>query len=1033
MLPRNLPSSVAALALGILFAIAPQAALAQTSPEAANQQAYGLYLAGDYEKAATAYETVLKNYPTAAIVPNAQLQLGYTYFFLTEYAKAEDILKKFLDGPPAPPALNEAARSLLPQVLSAKASALEPSDPARKTGYEAAIKGFTDFLKAFPQSSETESVVYGRALANFQLGNYNDAIKDLEANIQAFDTSSTIAQSRNLLALAYATEGSQELNKGDAADREAAFANYNQAIDILKGIIENRSDLTLINDAQFQLGEILFNLAAFSDEDKRPPLYDDALSAYRNVLPKEEIVTLQTKRLASFPELRKEALKAGDQRQLERLNADNERELKRLAALQAKPDQTTPAMLKMAQIFFNQGRLNASRVILTHLTPFLTSEDEKKTALYYNTMTYAMQNVAEKAVPLYDRFQSNYKADPLAQNLPLVLGNLFLGSPDPTVNDPQKAADYFDESLTIYPDGRFAGLSAVSRATALSRLGKADEAFQTFQDFLAKNPRPAEGVVAQMGLAGILKDTAKWDEAIAAYQTAIEKYPEMPQVVEAQFWIAFATQQKGENAAAIPLFKAFIAEHPDNNLMPTALYTLATAQLATGDQAAGIASLAEVAEKFPDSRPAPFTYFQRAQLLAAEGKQDEMLALMRDFIAKYPEDDKLFFAYDTLANSALTNGNPGEAVEAYQEFATNNPTNPRAPEALLKIAALQRGQAERLGRFAAMPAADQATWRAQIDAAIATGESLLKQFPDSPQVATALTDLLAAQRLLVSAEIKQPADIESYFRQLAENSPPRVGSKALFTLASYLAENDPALALETMDKAYDPTLVYAATDLDIYGLALLENNEPEAAAAIYEKIAADYPVPPNVDPSSLTPEVYYAQAIVLFGKGRIAQASGNKAEAGQFFEQLTSLYPASPKVLEARFGNAEGLVAEKKYDEALTILTQIVRDTNATAELRAKSMLLMGDVYADQGELESAIDSYIKIAQFYSGVPKEAAQGLWRGGQLLEEQATSLTDPTAKKRAVDNARRAYQDLVTQFPNSEHAAEAKTRLAALGQP
>ncbi len=1026
MLPRIFPSAVVAITFGLLLFSPINGARAQGSPEAANQQAYSLYLAGDYEKAASAYETVLENYPTAAIVPNAQLQLGYTYFFLAEYAKAEDILKKFLDGPPAPPALNQAARSLLPQVLSAKASALEPGNSARKTGFEAAIKGFTDFLKAFPQSAETESVVYGRALANFQLGNYDAAIKDLEANIDAFGSSSTITQSRNLLALAYATEGSQELNKGDATDREAAFADYNKAIEILKSIIEARADLTLINDAQFQLGEILFNLAAFSDEEARPPLYEEALTAYRSVLPKEEIVALQTKRVASFPELRKEALKAGDQDQLERLNVDNERELKRLSSVQSKADQTTPAMLKMAQIFFNQGRLNAARVLLSHLSPFLTADGEKKTALYYNTMTYAMQNVADKAVPLYDEFQSSYKADPIAQNLPLVIGNLYLSA-----NDPQKAADYFDESLTIYPDGRFAGLSAVSRATALSRLGKADEAFKTFQDFLAKNPNPAEGVVAQMGLAGILKDTAKWDEAIAAYQTAIETYPKMPQIVEAEFWIAFATQQKGDNAAAIPLFNAFIADNSDSNLMPTALYSLATAQLGTNDQAAGIATLAKIADEYPDSRPAPFTYFQRAQLLAAEGKQDEMLELMKTFIEKYPEDDKLFFAYDTIANAALTAGDPATAIETYLDFSTKNATNPRAPEALLKIAALQRSQAERLGRFGAMPASDQATYRANVDAAIATGESLIKQFPDSPQVATALTDLLAAQRLLVSAEIKQPADIESYFRQLATASAPAVGSKALFTLAGYVAENDPDAALEIMDKAYDPALVYSATDLDTYGLALLDGNEADAALAIFEKIDTDYPVPPGTAPAGLTPEVYYAQAIALFGKGRVAQVKGE--DATQFFAQLTQLYPASPKVLEARFGEAESLVTAKKYDEALPILTQVVRDTNATAELRAKSMLLMGDVYAEQGNLESAIDSYIKIAQFYAGVPKQAAQGLWRGGQLLEEQASTLTDPAAKTRAFDNARRSYQDLVSQFPNSEHAAEAKSRLAALGQP
>ncbi len=832
--------------------------------------------------------------------------------------------------------------------------------------------------------------------------------------------------------MAYATRGSEELNKGDEAQKETAFADYQKAIEILREIIASRADLTLINDAQFQLGEILFNLAAFSDEEKRPPLYEEALIAYRNVLPKEEIVAMQTKRLESFPEMRREALQSGDRQALERLNKDNEREVKRLAALQAKPDQTTPAMLKMSEIFFNRGQLNASRVLLNHLTPYLTSENEQKRALYFTAMTYAFQNVAEQAVTAYDTFQGKFKGDPIAENLPLAIGNVYLSSSDPAVNNPETAAKYFDESLTIYPDGRFAGLSAVSRATALSRLGKADEALKTFQDFLTKNPRPEEAVVAQMGLAGIQKDTAKWDEALASYQVVLEKYPEMPQAAEAKFWIAFVTQQKGDNAAAIPLYREFIENNSGSQLTPTALYQMASALLATNDKEGGIATLAEIAEKYPDSPPAPFTYFQRAQLYAAAGQQEEMLGMMRDFIAAYPEDEKVFFAYDSIAQTALTAGDPDKAVESYQEFVKANEGNPRAAEALLKIADLKRAQADRLGRYSAMPPEDQAKWKALVEGSVATSESLITQYPDAPQVALALRGLLDTQRMLVAADLKKSNDIESYFRSLAEEATPIVASKAMFTLAGYLGEKDPALALETMQKAYDPTLVYAPVDLDNYGLALIANGKPDEAIAVYDKLAGDFPNPAGVEPTAAPPDIQNAQAIVLFGKGSAEQAKNNTAEAGELFEQLKTLYPWSPKVLEANFGIAQSLVEEKQFDEALALLTQIIRAQTATAELRAKSMLMGGDVMAAKGDRESAIDYYIKIADFYGGVPKPAAEGLWKGGQLLEDQAASLTDPAEKKRQTDQAIRAYQDLVNNFPNSEYAPKAQERLTALGK-
>jgi len=80
--------------------------------------------------------------------------------------------------------------------------------------------------------------------------------------------------------------------------------------------------------------------------------------------------------------------------------------------------------------------------------------------------------------------------------------------------------------------------------------------------------------------------------------------------------------------------------------------------------------------------------------------------------------------------------------------------------------------------------------------------------------------------------------------------------------------------------------------------------------------------------------------------------------------------------------------------------------------------------------LRNAIDNYIKIAQFYSGVPTVASRGLWEGGQLLERQAATITDPAQKQRQINQAVRAYQDIVKEFPNSEFAAQARQRLNAL---
>ena len=112
------------------------------------------------------------------------------------------------------------------------------------------------------------------------------------------------------------------------------------------------------------------------------------------------------------------ALRAGNVALKRQLDRDNERELKKLAELQGKPDQTATALLKMAEIYFQQGKNNEARVVLSHVTPFLTTPEDKKRALYFTTMTYALQNSADRAVAGYNQFQAAHKGDMLADNLP---------------------------------------------------------------------------------------------------------------------------------------------------------------------------------------------------------------------------------------------------------------------------------------------------------------------------------------------------------------------------------------------------------------------------------------------------------------------------------------------------------------------------------------------------------------------------------------------------------------------------------------
>ena len=178
-----------------------------------------------------------------------------------------------------------------------------------------------------------------------------------------------------------------------------------------------------------------------------------------------------------------------------------------------------------------------------------------------------------------------------------------------------------------------------------------------------------------------------------------------------------------------------------------------------------------------------------------------------------------------------------------------------------------------------------------------------------------------------------------------------------------------------------------------------------------------------------------AQALVLYGRGKAADAKGDKAKEEAAFRDLKKFYPQSSKVPEANLGLAEGLIAAGKPDDALLLLSEVARSSKAPLDTRAQGMLLFAKVKEGKGDLRTAIDTYLKLSAFYP-TAAQAPESLWQGGQLLEKQAATLgetptaTDPATKSGQLARARKAYQDLITKYPDAKWVAQAKGRVAAL---
>ena len=1004
---RRLPIAALVCAAGMLLAGAPAPAQLPQPPAAAPagideqllKKGEQLSNEGKHAEAAAAYEDLAKRFPVSPLVPEANFRAGYAHYNSGNYDKAEAAFKKVLDDKKSPPPLLELALSLTPQVLATKAAKLPATDPNRGKALEEAVKQFDAYLTKYPNSEEAESVSYGKAMTLYQLAKYADAIAVLRASMQKFAASPTVQDSQYLLALTIATSASVAAQNAPG-ENKAAEAQYNEAEQLLRDIIAKRQNLALANDAQLQIGELMLARAGVvADKEKQAAMMNRALDAYHSVLAKDYVLREQQGRIDYYLKLRTDA---GQNPQLfQTYKRVVEKEQEKLAAFKDRADDTVLARIKGAQIFSMLGKHDETRMVMNYLEQrgLATEPEQKKLVLYYTARSYAAQNLAAKAEEKYNAFQAAYKGDPLGQDLPLLMGAMYLGG-NPKLKDPDKAMKYFAEAAQLYPNTKVGAAAVLMQTQAMIQLKRYDEALKVLNETLAKNPPKELAVDAEFFRATIFAETGKKTEAVAGYKKVRDGFPGTPQAEQSHFQVGQLLSGMDAKAAVGEL-QSFIAKFSQSTLVPAAIFALGNSQNAAGQKDAALATFKNLAAKFPKSPPAPFAYFERAKILNASQKPDECLAVMREFINGYGDNPALYQAYDFVAQIHTSQGKPAEAIATYEEYAEKHGKDPNAAEALLKLSTLWKAHAESQGPYLALgnDETKRGEWRKGVEKSTAAGERVLAGFPDSPAVALALKNLLDVQRLQQAVKLKTEAEVEKYFEELAAKFAGHPGTKAkiVFTLAAFTFEKDKARAVQQMGGAYKPDLKFAPEDLDLYGLALIDGKKYDEAIAAYEKLAKDYPLSAT---GTGPRDVQEAQAIALAGWGKALQEKGDKAGGAAKFAELEKLYPWSPKMLEVNYGLALDLHEKKQDDDAIKRLLEVIKAQKASAELRARSMLLLGKIHEANERYAPAIDNYVKISVYYGAVKAVAAEGLWLGAQLLERQATGeIPMPTPPPKA----------------------------------
>lgn len=155
-----------------------------------------------------------------------------------------------------------------------------------------------------------------------------------------------------------------------------------------------------------------------------------------------------------------------------------------------------------------------------------------------------------------------------------------------------------------------------------------------------------------------------------------------------------------------------------------------------------------------------------------------------------------------------------------------------------------------------------------------------------------------------------------------------------------------------------------------------------------------------------------AQSTITKSRAALAQA-GNEEGLRQVIQQ----YPHTVAAGNATLLLAEALRGEKKYDEAATILQDMI-DKQPDHPMIDGAWLSLGCTYKEAGKTDQALDTYKQVASKFAD-RYSAPQALLAVAEILKSKGN-----------LEEAKTTYENVKSQFPDSYFAGEANRKLELL---
>jgi len=607
-------------------------------PTVFNIKASSQNFVGDYEGAKKTLETLIRNFPNSDEVHNAKVQLGFTYYKLSNFTQALEIIDEVLKN-----------------------------DEARK-------KIDTSEAYYYRLITLADSKLYDEAIATFEKINFfspyypgavNKICKIYSARSE-FDSGEKFLQ--NILILAEERKDTLNIINDiyfNFADLYINKGDYQLTLDYLNKIL---SDTTIFSKRETFALQVKYIRGIINYQVEN---YSKAIEDLEFVLNNQLFNNVFAQNVDNaFEKLALSYAKTG--------NLDKGVAIFQNLINQTKNELQIGKYYSILSTVYFEGSKFKESIDYANKSLAISGLDTATIIINYLNLANSYKELGDlkRAGDLLFEASTKFPTAPEIQDILFQLAALYYDN-----QEYEQAIKIFNRYLAQYPDGVHKKDAIMFKAYAQYEIGDWQNAYNTMKTFVSLYPQDPKSPDMQYYAGECMFNSRKFEQAIKEYQLTYRRYPKSELAAAAMYneaWCYYELQ-KPENM--IETFKLLAQRFPNSEYAPHGLYTIGDYYYNIKDYQNAATYYSELKKKYPNyekisevdellydlSQINSYLEYEKAMKYFDERNYEKAIEELMKVLKKYPDASVAVGCRVNIAASYEMLGKNKEAIKWYEE------------------------------------------------------------------------------------------------------------------------------------------------------------------------------------------------------------------------------------------------------------------------------------------------------------------------------------------------------------------------------